>query len=350
MHSLMTDGSLTNKILLPNWKPWRKKPWVNFVFIALPSLRNASLNLDNKNIGQNNLVCSTCCQVYLRSDFKVCPKCNYDPCHTSPDHDPYYRTESRVAGVKSNVVIGEPCLVNPNSRDSVKTVLKHIRTMSGIPEQRKWVIVWSDGVPYVHMTDLIESIYTCSKCGTEIDTKGMSFHEHVSECYPDIEGSFKRVFDCIISKPGPGHIEINMAKVLLDVGWMPVISRFCSLLGFPFLKGTTSSKDWIQPPQEQIYSILCFAGHDVWTAPSLCQNVSKPKSTPKQQRLLHLDFCKSPWSDVYVSFWLYIYILAGFPLVQWSHSKEPPLQNAGSPCSLCPFILHKTASHIKSCT
>ncbi len=129
------------------------------------------------------------------------------------------------------MVLGEPCLVNPNSRDSVKTVLKHIRTMSGIPEQRKWVIVWSDGVQHVHMTDLIESIYTCSACGTEIDTKA-SFQEHVSECHPDIEGSFKRVFDCIIPKPGPGHIEINMAKVLLDVGWIPVISRFCNLLGF----------------------------------------------------------------------------------------------------------------------
>ncbi len=130
------------------------------------------------------------------------------------------------------MVIGELCLVNPNSRDSVKTVLKHIRTMSRIPEQRKWVTVWSDGVPYVHMTDPIESIFTCSARGTEIDAKGMSFQERVSECHPDTESSFKRLFDCIIPKPGPGHIEINMAKVLVDVGWMTVISRFCNLLGF----------------------------------------------------------------------------------------------------------------------
>ena len=43
---------------------------------------------------------------------------------------------------------------------------------------------------------------------------------------------FKRTFEFIIPKPGPGDIEINMAKVLLDVGWVPVISRFCTLLGF----------------------------------------------------------------------------------------------------------------------
>ncbi len=78
------------------------------------------------------------------------------------------------------------------------------------------------------MRDLIEneSIYSCSACGAEIDTKGMSFQEHVSECHPETEGSFKRVFDCIIPKPGPGHIEINMTKILLDVCWMPVYPDF----------------------------------------------------------------------------------------------------------------------------
>ncbi len=54
--------------------------------------------------------------------------------------------------------MGEPCLVNPYSHDSVKAVLEHVKTICGLPEQRKWVVVWSDGVPYVHMTDLIDSI------------------------------------------------------------------------------------------------------------------------------------------------------------------------------------------------
>ncbi len=84
------------------------------------------ITVAQKNLGQDNLVCSNCCHIYLRSEKNICPKCNHDHCHTTPHHDPYFRTELRVAGAKPNVVIGEPCLVNPNSRDSVKTVLKHI--------------------------------------------------------------------------------------------------------------------------------------------------------------------------------------------------------------------------------
>ncbi len=66
----------------------------------------------------------------------------------------------------------------------------------------------------------------------EIDTSVMSLQQHPIDCHPEQEGKLKWTFEFIIPKPGPGRIEINMAKVLLDVAWVPVISRSCALLAF----------------------------------------------------------------------------------------------------------------------
>ncbi len=190
------------------------------------------LSIVQKNLGQDNIVCVKCCQVYQKRDNKVCPKCNHDPCHAPPNHDPYFLTETHVTGEKPKVIIGETCLVNPNCRNSIKTVLNHIKTVCKIPEQRKWVVVWSDGVPYIQMEHIIETVYTCSICNAEVDTKDVTFEKHSTDCHPGEEPTFTRAFEFIIPRPGPGHIEMNIAKILMDVGWLPIISHFCHLLGF----------------------------------------------------------------------------------------------------------------------
>ena len=40
------------------------------------------------------------------------------------------------------------------------------------------------------------------------------------------EFEFKQIFDNIIHAPGPGHIEMNMAKLILRLLWEPFLCEF----------------------------------------------------------------------------------------------------------------------------
>lgn len=190
------------------------------------------LCIAQKALGQDNTVCIKCSYVYPKHNGTICPQCHHDHCHSSTCHDPYFRTPSRVPKEKPKVIVGDPCLVNSNSRKTVITVLHHIKEIARVPEQRKWVMVWSDGVPYIHVADIVENVYKCLVCHEEIDTKEVSLEDHSLHCNGSEPSTYQRVFTYVVPRPGPGHIEMNMAKVLLDVGWMPVLSHFATLLGF----------------------------------------------------------------------------------------------------------------------
>ena len=44
--------------------------------------------------------------------------------------------------------------------------------------------------------------------------------------------SFQAVFDNVVLVPGPGHIVINMTRLLLSLLWEPFIKEFAKMLGF----------------------------------------------------------------------------------------------------------------------
>ena len=180
--------------------------------------------------GFKTSVCALCTFVYSNY-MTACPKCPAKP--SSFQDDPYYRTPARHATTPPQVKIGEPCMVNPNSVKNTKQVLLHIKDLCQVPEERKWIVVWSDGVPYIFMHKLIESIYVCSMCQTEIDISKTSFEIHCLNCeHMNNDSDFHRLFDFIIPRPGPGHIEINMAKTLLSLLWKPFLCHFAVILGF----------------------------------------------------------------------------------------------------------------------
>ena len=84
--------------------------------------------------------------------------------------------------------------INPNSLNRIRHILDHIKKECGMhkkfsvkikvegetiakevieSENRSWVLLTTDGLPYKHIVDLICNHFTCLKCGKKI--------EHISE-------------------------------------------------------------------------------------------------------------------------------------------------------------------------
>ena len=92
----------------------------------------------------------------------------------------------------------------------------------------------------MYASDIQNYYLKCSDCKEEVDTKGLSKDEweefltiHKETHRNDTsEFEFKQIFDNIILVPGPGHIEMNMARLLLRLLWEPFLCEFPKLLGF----------------------------------------------------------------------------------------------------------------------
>ena len=131
-------------------------------------------------------------------------------------------------------------MVNPNSIATVREV--HVLEITHVKEPedpRRWTIKHSDGVPYVYASKLQDNHFVCNICGEEINKGDMRFEmwnsfldEHKNKC----SGSFELLFGNIIFVPGPGHIELNLARLPLRFLWQPFLSHFVKCLGFRTLK------------------------------------------------------------------------------------------------------------------
>jgi len=130
--------------------------------------------------------------------------------------------------IKSTMTVGEPCMENPNSKKAVTNVINHIRKVSSVGYERKWTIVHCDGVPYYFAAKMQDDRVICGKCAQEISCHQTEEHSRIHTHIP----SHKNVFDDIVLRPGPGHFELNMAKVLLNLCWLPFLSEFGKTLGF----------------------------------------------------------------------------------------------------------------------
>ena len=70
----------------------------------------------------------------------------------------------------------------------------------------------------------------CLLCGQEVEVQDMDVHQknyHEGELK-----SFKMCFGDILLRPGPGHIEMNMARALIKMIWHPYMQCLAILLGF----------------------------------------------------------------------------------------------------------------------
>ena len=159
------------------------------------------------------------------------------------NYDPYQRTSSQHPTEKPEIHVGEICMVNPCSQESVCDVMKYIQNIcsAGDNKNRKWTILISDGVPYTLASDIQDFVLFCQECGMEVDRKGISsakFEEflitHESLCHSDIpiNERFTSSFMNLLLLPGLGHMELNQSRILLKLLWEPILSHVVSLLGF----------------------------------------------------------------------------------------------------------------------
>ena len=172
--------------------------------------------------GTGKVVCRFCEFISVNAN-ENCPNCKRNPNAHDIDYDPYYRTESMNRIELPDIVIGEPCMVNPNSIAAVQEVIQHITDLAIKDNDRNWTMIACDGVPYVYAANIQDHMVKCNECGDVYDDK--ENHSHCS-------GIAKPLFNDFILLPGPGHIEINMGSAALKLMWEPVLQHIASLLGF----------------------------------------------------------------------------------------------------------------------
>ena len=84
------------------------------------------------------------------------------------DYDLYHRTEFKNLQEKPHVYIGEPCIVNPNSMNAVKTVFNHASVKNNFSDSedgQKWTFIISDEVPCIYASTTQDSYVICSISG-----------------------------------------------------------------------------------------------------------------------------------------------------------------------------------------
>ena len=108
--------------------------------------------------------------ITIKLYLTICPNChNNDTIHYI-DYNPYYRALPYYPKEPPKIVIGQPCMLNPNSTEAVRYVLKHVQDMNHLNDEhhgRKWTFLHSDGVSYVYASDIQDHLLECT------DSKGV---------------------------------------------------------------------------------------------------------------------------------------------------------------------------------
>ena len=223
---LINDIDILEKVATLDFQSYRGR----YISECIDEVLNQQVMTDNKilhiqdfvDIAYRNtgkLVCKICSITYNRTDDDcICPSCHHNPTHFPQYVDVYYRTESLVPTEKPSITIGEPSMVNPSSIENVCTVLRHVHEQTIEGCERNWTIIHSDGVPYVYAADVQDNIYICCICDTTIEKCDIDSHRR---SHDDEIVEFRHAFDDFVLRAGPGHMEMNMAKTLLQFGWVP---------------------------------------------------------------------------------------------------------------------------------
>ena len=193
-----------------------------------------------KRLMHQNYVCRNCRFVYPveGNKKKKCSNCDYDPLQHPVGFDVYRQTESCHPSDPPKVKVGEPYMVNPNTLENVKQVLDHVKAETRVgcddhddgdeTSRREWTIICGDAVPYLLGVKLQERSHICSVCKDEITCEMLDEHSQIHR----EPVTLMKMYGDILFRPGPGHIELNMARTLLKFLWHSLLSCFVQFLGF----------------------------------------------------------------------------------------------------------------------
>lgn len=124
-----------------------------------------------------------------------------DSSGTAPKENPGMPYEDIQQMTSSCRIHDQECiLLNPNSHSTVREVLEHVQKLA-LSENRKWVTIVVDGVPYCLAQDIIRNSVYCHICKEVLREKEISEHyvsTHEQACPPQLE----RVFTNLLLRPG----------------------------------------------------------------------------------------------------------------------------------------------------
>lgn len=135
----------------------------------------------------------------------------------------------------------DPIFVNPNSFESMKEVLRRVGDAAHIeryhpnsPNSRKWLSVTMDGLPYLVVRQVIDTVHICTACEQEVLKE--QYTEHIlSDSHRQYRGQevkFIPEFDWVLLRIGKLHVEMNMAKSLVKVNWEVFFAEMAKEMGF----------------------------------------------------------------------------------------------------------------------
>ena len=133
-------------------------------------IQNDYIDIAIANQGKIN-TCSSCYHIYAK-DVGICPHCKLDANYYDHDFDPYYWTASKHPDIKPIVDIGESCMVNPNSINTIREVLHYAELTNNLKKEdncRQWTFLISDSVPCICANLLQDRVLICKVCGEEIN-------------------------------------------------------------------------------------------------------------------------------------------------------------------------------------
>lgn len=193
---------------------------------------HVSIKSTTHSLGIDKNVCVKCAKIF-ENTLRTCPNCKHDANFYEDRSTLYDDVPSAHRELPAKVKMGEIIGLNPNSRESVKAVIKNILKQCNVGEHRKWIRIGCDGVPYSIADSLIDSLVVCCICKEEIDLRKQSFELHIIQSHSGIENvSYKKIFGNILLTPGAGHIEINLLRSCFSLCRHIFIEHIAQMLGF----------------------------------------------------------------------------------------------------------------------
>ena len=193
----------------------------------------------NEECDEDLFFCMQCTAANTKTS-SLCISCGCQ-LQTSQNRELMYDVPNGHPKEKPTIKLGEIIGVNPNSYKTIKEVLFNLLQQVK-SDERTWVRIGFDGVPYGIAKELIDKVYFCNGCEEIIDLKEDSLETHLLHFhYSDSNISVKPYFGDILLVPGPGHMEKNFLLTIFKFTKDIFMFKLADKLGFK----SSKAKDFI---------------------------------------------------------------------------------------------------------
>ena len=146
-------------------------------------------------------------------------------CKPDPEHDRYPNISTNHSGDTYPVHLLEPIFTNPNSTDSIISVLREIGRAAGVTRyggnSRSWLPICCDGLPFGLMIQVIDNYLYCQECNKGV-MGTVEFVKHAQQNHPSADPAKLpsiREFDWVLPVVADGHYEMNLVKAFTELNW-----------------------------------------------------------------------------------------------------------------------------------